>query len=148
MTDRFRRWAQIVPIITLWLACLPAAAGAQDADGGLIIDVRAAETGRPLAGVDISITDRDGTELEGRTGADGSISFERLAPGLYDVTAAVAGRISVEEPSVRVSRRRVTALSTKSSSSPAVGSPTSLAPSVTRFLTARNCAAPSVPAAT
>jgi hypothetical protein len=110
MTDRFRRWAQIVPIITLWLACLPAAAGAQDADGGLIIDVRAAETGRPLAGVDISITDRDGTELEGRTGADGSISFERLAPGLYDVTAAAAGRISVEEPSVRVSRRRVTPL--------------------------------------
>ena len=82
-------------------------AGAQNV-GGLSIEIRSAETGRPLADVEVTVADRDGNTLEGVTAADGSISFDALDEGLYDVAARAEGRITAEEPSVRVSRRKIT----------------------------------------
>jgi hypothetical protein len=110
MSDRVRQWVICALLLTLAQAWLPAATNAQEVGGGLVIETTAAETGRPLGGVVLSIMDRDGNKLEDRTDANGSASFEQLAPGLYDVTAVADGRITIEEPSVRVSRRKTTPL--------------------------------------
>jgi hypothetical protein len=99
-----------VPLLTTGLALFSAAAVAQDIDGALAIEATAADTGRPLANVEIRIVNRDGEARNDTTGADGRVSFEALEPGLYDVVATAEGRITVEEPSVRVSRRKTTPL--------------------------------------
>ena len=103
------RWPSILaPLVFLGLTMVPAGAIAQDTDGALVVEATASETGRPLAGVDISILGRDGAARDATTGADGSVSFEGLEPGLYSIIATADGRITVEEPSVRVSRRKTT----------------------------------------
>jgi hypothetical protein len=99
----------LIPAIALWLVCFSPIASAQDA-GGLSVEIRSAETGRPLVDVAITVADRDGNTVEGVTAADGSISFDALPEGLYDVVAEKQGRITAEEPSVRVSRRKTTPL--------------------------------------
>ena len=88
----------------------PGLVSAQDSDGSLLIEVKSAETSRPIAGVEISVTGRDGNAIEGRTDAQGAISFDQLPEGLYAITAAADGRVSAEEPSVRVTRRKTTPL--------------------------------------
>jgi hypothetical protein len=98
------------PFAVIALALVAADAAAQEDVGGLVVAARAADTGRPLAGVEISIIDRDGNSRREITGDDGSVDFGQLVPGLYDVTAAAEGRVTVEEPSVRVSRRKTTPL--------------------------------------
>ncbi|MDJ0905984.1 MAG: carboxypeptidase regulatory-like domain-containing protein [Woeseiaceae bacterium] len=110
MSRRILHTAFLAPLVAAALTFAATGVAAQDNDGGLIVETRATETGRPLAGVEITITDRGGKSREDTTGADGSVSFASLAPGLYDVTAAAAGRVTVEEPSVRVSRRKTTPL--------------------------------------
>ena len=94
----------------IFMATMPAAALAQQSDGGLAVQVRSAETGRPLANVDVVIVDRDGSELRGVSGDPGDVSFVQLAPGLYDLTASSDGRVTVEEPSIRISPRKTTPL--------------------------------------
>ena len=111
MLSRVQRQSFFVPLVAIGLAFFASGAVAQEDDGGLIVEARAAETGRPLAGVEITITDREGGRRQDKTGPDGSVDFGRVVPGLYDVTAAVDGRVTVEEPSVRVSRRKTTPLS-------------------------------------
>ena len=110
MIHQIGRHSVLLPIVVAGLVLFAAGARAQEADGGLIVEAAAAETGRPLAGVEITIADRDGNRREDKTGADGRVDFGPLAPGLYDVTASVDGRVTVEEPSVRVSRRKTTPL--------------------------------------
>jgi hypothetical protein len=110
MMSRALYHAFFAPLLAVGLAFFAADAVAQDTDGGLVVETRAAETGRPLAGVSVTITDRDGGSRQDTTGPDGSVDFGSVAPGLYDVSAAIAGRVTVEEPSVRVSRRKTTPL--------------------------------------
>lgn len=97
-------------VATVLLAAAVPTALAQDENGGLLIEVRAAESARPLADVAISIAGRDGSAFEGVTGADGRVDFDDIVPGLYAVTAALDGRVTAGEPSVRVSRRKTTPL--------------------------------------
>jgi hypothetical protein len=111
MTDQRWRRAFALPLFTMGLVLLAFDARAQEADSGLIVEARAAETGRPLAGVDVTITDRAGNSRQDSTGEDGIVDFDALAPGLYDVTATADGRVTVEEPSIRVSRRKTTPVS-------------------------------------
>ena len=92
--------ATLAPIVT-WAA---------DEPGGMQIEIVAAETRRPIAGALVTITDRGGDKQSDTTAADGRVAFTTLAPGLYTVDVGAAGRAAVEEPSVRVVRRKVTPL--------------------------------------
>ena len=47
--------------------CASSAAMAQSADGGMRIAVVSMETQRPLEGVTVTVTDRDGNVITGRT---------------------------------------------------------------------------------
>jgi hypothetical protein len=105
-----RLFTGLVLVVALCLVAFAPNAHAQEENGGLLIEIRAAETARPLPDVDVLITDRDGNMLERVTGADGDIVIDDIAPGLYDVTAALDGRVTAEEPSVRVTRRKTTPL--------------------------------------
>ncbi|HSN70990.1 MAG TPA: TonB-dependent receptor [Steroidobacteraceae bacterium] len=90
--------------------CGPSLSVAQDADGGMRIEVVSAETRRPIEGVAVTVTDRDGKAVENRTTADGVVELGGLVPGLYAVTAEVPGFVPAREPSVRVVTRTVTPL--------------------------------------
>jgi hypothetical protein len=97
-------------VLACVLALIAGPARAQANDGGMRIEVSSAETRRPLAGVTITVTDRDGNAVDGSTSADGVIEFDALESGLYEVTAASPGLVTAVEPSVRVVRRKVTPL--------------------------------------
>jgi hypothetical protein len=86
------------------------AAMAQGADGGLRISVISVETQRPLEGVTVTVTDRDGNVTTRRTEATGIVELADLGTGLYAVTADGPGLVAVNEPSVRVVARKVTPL--------------------------------------
>src|SRR5688572_17511202 len=90
--------------------CASSTAMAQSADGGLRIAVVNKETQRPLDGVTVTVTDRDGNVITGRTEANGTVELRDVDTGLYAVTADGPGFISVREPSVRVVGRKVTPL--------------------------------------
>jgi hypothetical protein len=90
--------------------CGPFAAMAQAADGGMRIAVISMETRRPIEGVIVTATDRDGNVVTGRTKADGTVELSDLDAGLYAVTAGGPGLVTANEPSVRVVGRRVTPL--------------------------------------
>jgi len=96
--------------IVLAVLCLPGAVMADERSGGLRIEVISAETQRPLQGVAVTVTDREGNAVEGRTTEDGVLELEGLEPGLYAVTAEGPGLVTATEPSVRIVRRRVTPL--------------------------------------
>jgi uncharacterized protein YfaS (alpha-2-macroglobulin family) len=53
--------------------CASSAAMAQSADGGMRIAVVSKETQRPLEGVTVTVTDRDGNVVTGRTEANGTV---------------------------------------------------------------------------
>jgi hypothetical protein len=91
------------------ILCATFAAMAQSADGRMRIAVVSKETQRPLEGVTVTVTDRDGKVITGRTAADGTVEFD-LDTGLYAVTADGAGLVGAREPSVRVVGRKVTPL--------------------------------------
>ncbi len=90
--------------------CASSAAMAQSADGGMRIAVVSMETQRPLEGVTVTVTDRDGNVITGRTEADGTVELSDLDIGLYAVTADGPGLVAAREPSVRVVGRKVTPL--------------------------------------
>ena len=90
--------------------CASSAAMAQSADGGMRIAVVSMETQRPLEGVTVTVTDRDGNVVTGRTQADGTVELSDLDTGLYAVTADGPGLVAASEPSVRVVGRKVTPL--------------------------------------
>jgi hypothetical protein len=90
--------------------CASSAAMAQGADGGMRIAVVSLETQRPLEGVTVTVTDRDGKVTTGRTEANGTVEFSDLDAGLYAVTADGSGLVTAREPSVRVVGRKVTPL--------------------------------------
>lgn len=90
--------------------CAPSAM-AQSADGGMRIAVVSMETQRPLEGVTVTVTDRNGNVIARRTEADGTVELGDLDIGLYTVTAEGAGLVTASEPSVRVVGRKVTPLS-------------------------------------
>lgn len=100
--------------VSLGLAA-PVAVLAQEPDsvarqGGVRVEVVSAETRRPLEGVTVTVTPRQGTTLSALTSADGVVEFGALAEGLYDLAADRSGLLRVAEPSVRVVRRKVTPL--------------------------------------
>src|SRR5688572_26313623 len=90
--------------------CASSAAMAQGADSGMRIAVVSVETQRPLAGVTVTVTDRDGNVITRRTEANGTVELSNLDTGLYEVTAEGPGLVAAREPSVRVVGRKVTAL--------------------------------------
>ncbi|NJN40171.1 MAG: TonB-dependent receptor [Gammaproteobacteria bacterium] len=90
--------------------CASSAAMAQSADGGMRIAVVSKETQRPLEGVTVTVTDRDGNVISGRTEANGTVELGDLDIGLYAVTADGPGLVTASEPSVRVVGRKVTPL--------------------------------------
>jgi hypothetical protein len=78
--------------------------------GGMRIAVVSLETQRPLEGVTVTVTDRDGNIITGRTDANGTVELSNLDTGLYAVTADGPGLVAAREPSVRVVGRKVTLL--------------------------------------
>jgi hypothetical protein len=88
----------------------PCTAMAQSADGGMRIAVVSMETQRPLEGVTVTVTGRDGQVITDRTAANGTVELSDLDPGLYAVTADGPGLVTAREPSVRVVGRKVTPL--------------------------------------
>jgi hypothetical protein len=101
----------IIRILSGALAfCGPFAAMAQGADGGMRIAVVSVETQRPLEGVTVTVTDRYGNVITGRTQANGTVELSDLGAGLYAVTADGPGLVAASEPSVRVVGRKVTPL--------------------------------------
>ena len=92
------------------IICASSAAMAQSADGGMRIAVVSMETQRPLEGVTVTVTDRDGKVITGRTAANGTVELSDLDTGLYAVTADGPGLVAASEPSVRVVGRKVTPL--------------------------------------
>ncbi|NJO12154.1 MAG: carboxypeptidase regulatory-like domain-containing protein [Gammaproteobacteria bacterium] len=100
--------------------CASSAAMAQSADGGMRIAVVSMETQRPLEGVTVTVTGRDGNVITGRTQANGTVELRNLATGLYAIAAEGPGLIAAKEPSVRVVARRVTPLNVAMRASPEV----------------------------
>ncbi|HKX98510.1 MAG TPA: TonB-dependent receptor [Steroidobacteraceae bacterium] len=94
----------------LLVICASSAAMAQSADGGMRIAVVSKQTQRPLEGVTVTVTDRDGDVITGRTEANGIVELSDLDIGLYAVTAEGPGLVTASEPSVRVVGRKVTPL--------------------------------------
>lgn len=94
----------------LLIICASSAAMAQSADGGMRIAVVNMETQRPLEGVTVTVTGRDGNVITGRTAANGTVELSDLDTGLYAVTAEGPGLVAAREPSVRVVGRKVTPL--------------------------------------
>ena len=82
MSNRFPSRVVVVSLLAIGLAFPAVDATAQEDDGGLIVETRAAETGRPLAGVEVTVTDRDGSSVQDKTGSQGKVEFGRLVPGL------------------------------------------------------------------
>ena len=97
-------------LVAVVLVAISGLAGAQDDSGGMQVDIVAADTRRPLADARVTVTDRDGNGQSEFTSADGRVTFPTLAPGLYTVVVGAEGRVTAEEPSVRVVRRKVTPL--------------------------------------
>ena len=67
-------------------------------------------TARPLPGVEIVVTGRDGTRLATRTDERGEYQVRELREGLYDVTADATGYQDAAEPRIRTVARGATAL--------------------------------------
>jgi hypothetical protein len=105
-----------ISFVAMSLGLVGSGAGfARDAEsvtlqGGLQIQVVSAETRRPLEGVTVTVTPRQGTTLSALTSVGGIVEFRELDEGLYDLSAARWGLLQVAEPSVRVVRRKVTPL--------------------------------------
>lgn len=103
------RWLATVIALFFGLALMATTASAQQTSpGDIAVRVVSAETKRPLAGVSVTITPRDGESRSVRTGADGSALIENLETGLYELLATGPGLVSGFEPSIRVVARKAT----------------------------------------
>lgn len=95
--------------LTLWavLIGLPLATHAAEAPGALTFIVKDRNTNRPLAGVQVTITERETTATQSvATNSQGRALLEQLDPGLYAVSLAKSGFASLYEPSLRVVTRK------------------------------------------
>ena len=95
--------------LTLWVLLLsfPLLSHAQEAPGAITFVVKDQLTERPLVDVQITIEERETSSTQTlTTNAQGRIIVEQLDPGLYAVTIAKDGFVSLYEPSVRVITRK------------------------------------------
>jgi hypothetical protein len=75
--------------------------------GALTIIVRDQNTDRPLAGVQITVTERETNATQTvETDAQGRIVVDQLDPGLYAINLAKTGFAVLNKPSVRVITRK------------------------------------------
>ncbi len=100
----------IIGIAAAMLALAAADVSADEDDGGIVINVVDAETRRPVGGVLVTVTSRDGDVYSGESTADGRVSFDALPAGLYEVQAEREAFVTSLEPSLRVVDRRMTPL--------------------------------------
>lgn len=100
----------IIGIAAAMLALMASNAPAAEDDGGIMINVVDAQTRRPVEDVLVTVTSRDGDVYTEESATDGSVSFEELPAGLYEVEAERATYVTGFEPSLRVVKRRVTPL--------------------------------------
>ncbi len=98
----------VVLAATASLSLFSAAAVAQDISGAIAVKVVNAESSRPLSGVAITVTSRDGDDSVATTADDGTVTIDSLAVGLYTLSAEGDGFVTGYEPSVRVVARRAT----------------------------------------
>ena len=103
-----RRWRPMLLAAALFLGS--PAVMAQANTGAIEITTTSAESGRPIANATVTIAPREGSPTVVSTGADGRVSVEDLAVGLYAVTAEADGVVTGLEPSVRISARKTTPL--------------------------------------
>ncbi|MEL7447819.1 MAG: TonB-dependent receptor [Pseudomonadota bacterium] len=78
------------------------------AAGEIAVEIVSAETRRPLAGIEVTVTPREGEPVSVVTSADGSVLIPALEIGLYELSAEGPGLVKGREPSVRVSSRKTT----------------------------------------
>lgn len=93
----------------LWaiLTAFPLLAIAQEAPGALTLIVKNQTTERPLANVQITLTEREtSTKRSLETDTNGRVIVEQLDPGLYSIAITKNGFASFYEPSVRVITRK------------------------------------------
>ena len=89
------------------LAGFPVVTHAAEAPGALTIIVRDQGSDRPLATVQVTITERQTSATRSAvTDAEGRIVVEQLDPGLYSVNVAKAGFAPLSDPGVRVITRK------------------------------------------
>lgn len=111
MSGHLRSMKDLKQVSRLTLSALligvPVFTHAAEAPGALTVIVRDEITDRPLADVQITITERE-TNLtrSAETDAQGRIVVEGLDPGLYSVSVTRGGFASSNEPSVRVITRK------------------------------------------
>ena len=101
-----RRTAAVFAL--LGIASFAPGAGAQGLSGEIAVKVVSAETKRPLAGITVTVTPREGDPRTAETAADGTATIEDLGLGLYELTARGDGLVTGFEPSVRVVARKAT----------------------------------------
>ncbi len=106
----FRRTYSAGLFATLFVVLAAAPAFAQGAPGEIAVKIVNAETKRPLADVNVTVSARDGETRTAQTDAAGNVSFAELATGLYSVRAESTGIVAGFEPSIRVVARRTTPL--------------------------------------
>lgn len=97
---RFR--FSLLPVTLMALAFLCAAhPGAAQADGDVHAQVLDGQ-GSPLAGIQITLMKAGGQSQQKAADAEGKVHFNKLAGGVYIVTAAPEGYAEVTCPGVRV----------------------------------------------
>ncbi|MEL7045899.1 MAG: TonB-dependent receptor, partial [Pseudomonadota bacterium] len=79
-------------------------------DSTLVVNVLAAESGRPLESAIVKLAFRSGQRFEQTTTQDGVARFPSINSGLTEVVASAEGRVSAQEPSVRLLDGRVSEL--------------------------------------
>lgn len=94
-------------IVAALLATCSVTAWAQERQGSMEARVLQSETQRPMADVSVTLESRDGTRYEARTDAQGQALLDDLPEGLYTVLVSAPGRLTVEEPSVRIVANRI-----------------------------------------
>ena len=105
--SRYLSQLSCLVLSTTVLIGFPIPAHAAEEPGALTVIVRDEITDRPLANVQITITERqtDATRSV-ETDGQGRVVVEQLDPGLYSVEVARPGFASLFEPSVRVETRK------------------------------------------
>jgi 5-hydroxyisourate hydrolase-like protein (transthyretin family) len=100
---RLAKWLTL----SAFLIGFPLSAAAAEAPGALTLVVKDENSGRPLANVQITITERETKSTRTvETEAQGRIVVGQLDPGLYSVNVAKGGFASASEPSIRVVTRK------------------------------------------
>ena len=94
-------------IVATLLATCSATAWAQERQGSLEARVLQSETQRPMADVSVALVSRDGARYEARTDAQGRALLDQLPEARYTVLVSAPGRLTVEEPSVRIVANRI-----------------------------------------